>query len=321
MTVINADCRDAMRAMDADSVDAIVSDPPYGLSFMGKGWDRGVPGVDFWTEALRVVKPGAYMLAFGGARTFHRLACAIEDAGWEIQDCLSWLYGSGFPKHKSKLKPAWEPIILARRPAPRATLLNLDACRPDSGRWPANVALDEEAAAAMDEQSGECGSFLPAGRLYDGGDKTRNVYGKFAHTQTFSYGDSGGASRFFYCAKASRSEREAGLVGMPAKQRPGAFDDDAYEWKQPGGHVRARPARNHHPTVKPVALMRWLVRLITPTDGLVLDPFTGSGTTGVAAVLEGRRFVGCELSAEYAAIARARIAHAEAQAEPELDIA
>jgi DNA modification methylase len=129
LTVIQGDCLEVMPTLPADSVDAIITDPPYGLSFMGKHWDHGVPGVEFWKAAIRVAKPGSYLLAFGGTRTYHRLACAIEDAGFEIQDCLSWLYGSGFPKHKSKLKPAWEPIIMARKPAPKATLLNIDACR------------------------------------------------------------------------------------------------------------------------------------------------------------------------------------------------
>ena len=147
--VIHADCLDAMRAMPADSVDSIVSDPPYGLAFMGKEWDHGVPGVPFWAEALRVAKPGAHLVAFGGTRTYHRLACAIEDAGWEIRDCLSWLYGSGFPKSHNldgdwqgwgtALKPAWEPIILARKPlvgtvaanvaAHGTGALNVDGCR------------------------------------------------------------------------------------------------------------------------------------------------------------------------------------------------
>src|SRR5689334_21480892 len=126
---MHGDCLDMMRTLDADSIDAIVTDPPYGLKFMGKHWDHGVPGAAFWTEALRVAKPGTYLLAFGGTRTYHRMTCAIEDAGWEIHDCLCWLYGSGFPKHKSKLKPAYEPIVMARKPAPRATLLHIDACR------------------------------------------------------------------------------------------------------------------------------------------------------------------------------------------------
>lgn len=304
-----------MGAMEADSVDAIVTDPPYGLAFMGKGWDHAVPGVEFWSAALRVAKPGTYLLAFGGTRTFHRLAVAIEDAGWEIHDCLTWLYGSGFPKHKSKLKPAWEPIILARKPAKRATLLNIEQCRieaerptgwagvptgwaaggldsrepggrPVTGRYPANVVLDEDAAAMLDAQSG--------------------------------------ASRFFYCAKASRAEREAGLEGMPRRVagvgnvdeqsgRDSSLPSNQYRTdsrqRVARGETPTIPRANHHPTVKPIALMRWLVRLVAPEGGLVLDPFAGSGSTGCAAVLEGRQFIGAELDADYAAIARARIAH------------
>jgi site-specific DNA-methyltransferase (adenine-specific) len=352
--VIHGDCLDVMRGMPDASVDAVVTDPPYGLSFMGKDWDHGVPGVPFWREALRVAKPGAYLLAFGGTRTYHRLACAIEDAGFEVCDCLSWLYGSGFPKHKSKLKPAWEPIVMARKPAPRATLLNIDACRLEpgegverdgeasalrryttagstgfaptpgvrggdpAGRWPANVILDEDAAAALDEQSGEMRSTNPGSfqreltsRGYPGGGvgQRRAVDHPPVDIAKPGYGDSGGASRFFYTAKASRAEREAGLDGFAVKPC-GTMEDDAYEWKGGNGHApHNTKRRNSHPTVKPVALMRWLVRLVTPPDGVVLDPFTGSGTTGIAAVLESRRFVGIEREAEYVAIARARIAH------------
>lgn len=358
MTVLLGDCLDSMAAMDADSVDSIVSDPPYGLAFMGKVWDHGVPGEPFWREALRVAKPGAYLVAFGGTRTFHRLTCAIEDAGWEIRDCLSWLYGSGFPKSHNgpwggtALKPAWEPIILARKPligtvaknveAHGTGALNVDGCRigtgdnlnggayaakggrsalngdervgasagmfqagktvvsdfaQPSGRWPANVCLDEEAAGMLD---------LDDNAL----DLVDNAKGR---------------SRFFYTAKASRREREAGLEGMvlrpPAaesahstvcskcnRQRvnvSGACECDEPEWVR----VTQKPTANHHPTVKPIALMRWLCRLVTPPNGLVLDPFTGSGTTGCAAVLESFRFIGCEKEAEYVAIAEKRIAH------------
>ena len=349
--VRHGDCRELMAAMPAASVDAIVTDPPYGLAFMGKGWDHAVPGIEFWTEALRVAKPGTHLLAFGGTRTFHRLACAIEDAGWEIRDTLSWLYGSGFPKSHNgpwggtALKPAWEPIIMARKPLAGTVAanvaahgtggLNIDGCRigagrdyhdltvtqglssartsyeprkesrtfaPAAGRWPANVALDEDAAAMLDAQSGESASNWRRSKGAAVG--AADGYG-FKTRSNVSPDDSGGASRFFYCAKASRSEREAGLeaVAVKAVHRYGA---GLGEGKDPNA-----PAlnRNHHPTVKPVALMRWLVRLVTPAGGVVLDPFTGSGTTGVAAVQEGRRFIGCEREAEYVEIARRRIAH------------
>jgi site-specific DNA-methyltransferase (adenine-specific) len=459
-TLHTGDCRDVMATLPAESVDAIVCDPPYGLSFMGKGWDHGVPGVDFWVEALRVLKPGGHLIAFGGTRTYHRLAVAIEDAGFEVRDCLMWLYGSGFPKsldvskamdkqngeqrrarflrftewmrstgitakkineitdsfmgshyltdreqpavpteemfsklrphlptvpddieelvrmrtveaenfkarkvlsetrvdmfgeyevekvrtsgiankNENKrhtigasasvqiketapntdlakewhgwgtaLKPAYEPAILARKTL-RGTVadnvaqwgvggLNIDGCRvgdestlrPNSnaagvfvgkgnegqvngsasGRWPANVILDEEAAAALDEQSGV-----------------------------------GGASRFFYTAKASRSEREAGLDGVE-QIKADAMTGKEYREDRPTNHpMRA----NHHPTVKPIALMRYMIRLVAPRGAVVLDPFMGSGSTGCAAMVEGMQFVGIDITPEYVDIARQRIA-------------
>ncbi len=348
----HADCLDAMADMDAASVDAIVTDPPYGLAFMGKKWDRGVPGPEFWEAALRVAKPASYLLAFGGTRTEHRLACAIEDAGWTIQDKLMWLHGQGFPKGKGQLKPAWEPIIMARK-AGKGARLQVDACRipvdaggvddprlggkgtwrtdkmaanvyeggyagkrvgsSEMGRWPANVCLDEEAAAMLDEQAGPTSvtgnrtARSKAALVADTSWLTNN------HEST-EYTDSGGPSRFFYCAKASRAEREAGLEGMPLRLG-GVHDDDAF--REPGerkaNHTAPGMVRNPHPTVKPIALMRWLCRLVTPPGGLILDPFAGSGTTGCAAALEGFRFIGCEKEAEYAAIAEARIAHWGAQ--------
>ena len=290
-----------MRGLPDGSVGAVVTDPPYGLAFMGKEWDHGIPGVPFWAEALRVLKPGGYLAAFGGTRTYHRLACAIEDSGFQLQDCLMWLHGQGFPKGKTQLKPAWEPILLAYKPGKRT--LNVDACRIgttggttgtdyaktgllgiggkctitplNAGRWPANLLLDEEAARMLDEQSGERGGGLGvrgAGSL-DG----RSSFAMPGQGQTVGYGDSGGASRFFYTAKASRSDRGLG---------------------------------NDHPTVKPSKLMRWLVRLIAPPGGTVLDPFLGSGTTAVACVLEGFSCIGIEREPHYLDIARARVAHA-----------
>jgi site-specific DNA-methyltransferase (adenine-specific) len=359
--VHNGDCLDVMAGMADNSVDAVVTDPPYGLTFLGKDWDRGVPGVPFWEQALRVAKPGAHLLAFGGTRTYHRLACAIEDAGWEVRDCLAWVYGSGFPKSHNgpwggtALKPAYEPIILARKPLCGTVAanvaawgcggLNVDGCRvetgevtgwggggsdgfggygggaprPASGRFPANLVHDGSdevlagfpvtgaAKASMRglQHSGRHGGMADlGGNIADGTDYVRG------------HDDLGGsAARFFYCAKASRGEREAGLWwDFEQKARPTM-----------GSGIGGQPDqtrqnnRNIHPTIKPIALMRWLVRLVTPPRGLVLDPFTGSGTTGCAAVLEGMAFVGAELSAEYAEIARARIAHHAAQGVLELE--
>lgn len=353
--IINADCLDAMRAMEAASVDAVVTDPPYGLLFMGSKWDHGVPGVPFWTEALRVAKPGAHLLAFGGTRTFHRLACAIEDAGWVIRDCIMWVYGSGFPKSHNldgdwdgwgtALKPAWEPIIVARKPLCGTVAenvarygtgaLNVDGCRVELcgdvkvggfgsgkigfnggdargakwtsdtlGRWPANLCHDgsPEVMAGFPESEGQIGGNNdPNGSLgYRGGARGISLPG---------IPDSGSAARFFYCAKASREDREAGL------REAGRSTMGDGIGMQPAQSILSR---NTHPTVKPTDLMRWLVRLVTPPGGLVLDPFCGSGSTGKAAILEDRRFVGCELSPEYAEIARARCAHAAASHTPDL---
>lgn len=340
--ILTGDCLDVLPTLAIASVDAVVTDPPYGLAFMGKAWDHGVPGAPFWSATLHVVKPGAYLLAFGGTRTFHRLACAIEDAGWELQDTLSWLYGSGFPKHKSKLKPGWEPIILARRPASKATPLNIDACRlpvsdaayaancsgdrghadnrtremdfgmtagsaHEGGRWPANVLLDEDAAALLDEQSGTLTSGANPTRR--GSNKFASTYGDFVGQERCEPArgvDVGGASRFYYCAKASRAERDAGLTGekrpllwSSGTQSPGTFQSAGTD----------KSARNHHPTVKPLALMRWLCRLITPPGGTILDHFAGSGSTGCAAELEGFNSILIEREAEYAEIIRARVAH------------
>jgi DNA modification methylase len=467
-----------MAAMAEGSVDAIVCDPPYELAFMGRAWDQQGVAYDpaTWAQALRVLKPGAHLLAFGGTRTFHRVTVAIEDAGFEIRDCLSWLYGSGFPKSLdvskaidkrpgvtrhaefaahlrermaakgysntfdvaeavigrrtgavanwqkyqwpeakwwpalrdlldldeswgdviaeadrektgerevgklavapgqsadrsatsidltsaatpdaeqwqgwgTALKPAWEPIVVARKPlaatvaanvlAHGTGALNVDGCRiagsvpqtthgvfsrqgelygkfrdePEpsmvnaSGRWPANTVLSHDECCVpigerrvrgssgvrvlwacipgcpvrmLDEQSGNLrarGNVSPTRREQSGGVTGWGI----GPDGPADVGDAGGASRFFYCAKASRAERNAGI---PAN-------------------------RNVHPTVKPIDLMRWLVRLVTPPGGTVLDPFAGSGTTGCAVLLEGFDFIGCEREAEYVEIAKARIA-------------
>lgn len=293
-TIHTADCCELLPALDEASFDSCVTDPPYELGLMGKAWDRsGVAHrAETWRTVLRVLKPGGHLLAFGGSRTYHRLVCALEEAGFEIRDCIMWLYGSGYPKSKqlgdglgTGIKPAHEPIVLARRPPVGSATHNheawgtgalriddcripgTDVCDAPCGRWPANVLLDEEAAALLDEQAGH-------------------------HV-----------SRFFYCPKPSPRERDTGLEGMPSV---------------PTGLLKGLKGEssraNHHPSVKPVALMRYLCRLVTPVQGTVLDPFAGSGSTGVAAVEEGLSFVGFEREPQYAEIASRRIAHA-AQAE------
>lgn len=344
--LILGDCLEVMAGMEPDSVDAVVTDPPYSLSFMSKAWDETLPGVDVWEQALNVLKPAHYLMAFGGTRTHHRLMCALEDAGFEIRDTLMWLYGSGFPKGKGNLKPAWEPIILCRKPGAKVRPLGIDECRiegaPDcpgstppssvagrrgsmagsmervdysqpSGRWPANLILDETSGAMLDEQTGMLTSGVPGVRRKP--HETNAMAGRLGllGEQEVGYADSGGASRFFYCAKASRAERNAGCEGLEAKVK------DA-EYRQPIGnpladriHGCGAKATNHHPTVKPVALMSWLVRLIALPGATVLDPFMGSGTTGVACAQEGREFIGIEREPEYLEIAKARIDNATRQ--------
>ncbi len=482
--VHTGDCREVLPLIAADSIDACVTDPPYGLGFMGKDWDHGVPGVHFWQEVLRVLKPGAHLVAFGGTRTYHRLAVAIEDAGFEVRDCLGWLYGSGFPKSLdvskaidkmngrddlrrefgawlrvqreragltaaevnrqmgtpqgcgwwegkgagakwdlhlpgretyarlkallslpsdwdeyiewaeaerekvgekeqgrlavapgaganrsavilditapatdsakqwqgwgTALKPAWEPIILARKPLVGTVAanvqehgtgaLNIDGCRVETtdgyqdnavtqgvngartsyapagaprtfepqpgGRWPANICHDgsEEVLAVFPD--------VKAGVAV-----RHNSGGKNCHSDTIKpvmddlgYDDSGSAARFFYCAKASREDRNEGLSGFgPRVVNTDTPPGTAGASPRGSSAGRSGATENHHPTVKPTDLMRWLCRLITPPGGTVLDPFMGSGSTGKAADIEGFDFIGIELDPEYAEIARARI--------------
>lgn len=356
-TIYHGDCLEVLPSIESTSIDAVVTDPPYGLGFMGKQWDSLPPGEAVASELLRVLKPGGHLVAFGGTRTYHRLATSIEDAGFEIRDCLVWLYGSGFPKSHNlagdregwgtALKPAFEPIVLARKPlegtvaanvAEHGTgALNIAATRIgteggtrkagaqkfgwagsntgesvdvqsiEAGRWPANVLLDPEAGRQLDEEAGEAGASGRASGPTRSGESTSIARGQMNGVDQAApfYEDSGGPSRFFYTAKASRAERNAGLDGFAKKplnwssgeQTPGTFQSEGTD----------RSARNYHPTVKPIDLMRWLVRLITPPRGLVLDPFTGSGTTGIAATLEGFRFLGIEREPEYLDIAQARV--------------
>lgn len=371
--LIGGDCRTVLARFTEHRFDAAVTDPPYELGFMGKEWDRS--GVAFqaetWAAVLRVLKPGGHLVAFGGSRTFHRIAVAIEDAGFEVRDTLCWLYGTGFPKSLNvgkaldaarqwegwgtALKPGWEPIILARKPLDGTVAenvqrwgtgaLNVDGCRIETtenlnggayasqgttrddgwgmerggagkyvqpaGRWPPNVCLDEEAAALLDAQSGILKSGAKKAAEQPNG--LNAVYGRGMGGMSGSTASTGGASRFFYCAKASRAERDAGCESLPERSGGQATDreDDSAGLSSPrAGAGRRGGARNHHPTVKPIALMRWLVRLVTPPGGAVLDPFTGSGSTGVAALEEGFQFCGVEREAEYLEIARCRVERA-----------
>lgn len=347
VSVVNLDCIVGMRLLLADaSVDAVVTDPPYELGFMGKGWDAtGIANsVEMWREVFRVLKPGGHVLAFSGTRTYHRMVCAIEDAGFEIRDQIGWAYGSGFPKSHNlggewegwgtALKPAWEPICVGRKPFKGTVAANVLAhgtgainiaasrvasetptgwggggdARPVDGRWPANLIHDggDEVLAAFPQAAGQ----LADASTSDTPRAGQNVYGAMRRGPSAAAArveSDKSAARFFYCAKASQADRDEGLGAFTPRadsaHRKTNLDETADNPYLRGTTER----RNIHPTVKPTALMRYLCRLITPGGGLVLDPFTGSGSTGKAAALEGFRFIGFEQSAEYAAIAQARI--------------
>lgn len=437
VTIGLGDCLTQLRAMPDNSVDSIVTDPPYGLSFMGKKWDYDVPSVEIWAECLRVLKPGGHLLAFAGTRTQHRMAVRIEDAGFEIRDMIAWVYGSGFPKSLdvskaidknggvsvawfgawfrawregrgitrqevaalfpsrtgnltgcvanwelglnmptpdqfnaicdrydlpfkslaaaerevvgqrttgvgtgrgstpimgdgnrdvtapateaarqwegwgTALKPALEPITVARKPLEGTVAanvlehgtgaLNIDGCRvAATDKTPAPVGVFVGSAIGptglRGERDGSADSLgrWPANLIHDGSVEVADVFGDPA--------------RFFYCAKASKRDRDEGLESHPVRQT------GALSGRADGSLGATAQGKNHHPTVKPTDLMRYLCRLVTPPGGTVLDPFTGSGSTGKAAVLEGFRFIGFELDIHYADIAATRILNAQREA-------
>lgn len=363
MTIITGDCLTEMAKMPDNSIDFIVTDPPYGLYFMGKDWDSSIPSMGYWQQALRICKPGSMLAAFGGSRTHHHLMLAIESAGWEIRDVIMWIYGSGFPKsnnfgknrtnpewHKfgTALKPAYEPIILAMKKldgtfnqnAQRwgCSGINIDDSRIETtenltrdclglassvnegykrpyheiaekkvygstkGRWPANIILDEEAAEQLDQMSGVSKSpkAIVKGTKSSGGILNRCEGNRLSNS---GHGDSGGASRFFYCPKASSRERNEGLEGIPIIScGTGALRDNGI----------GKLAQNTHPTVKPISLMKYIIKLLAPPGNpTLLDPFAGSGSTLVAATELGINSIGIELSEEYSEIARKRIEHAK----------
>jgi site-specific DNA-methyltransferase (adenine-specific) len=422
--VLAGSCLDRLLELEDCSIDAVVTDPPYELGFMGKSWDSsGIAyNVEVWRQCLRVLKPGGHVLAFGGSRTWHRLAVAIEDAGFELRDSIAWIYGSGFPKsldvskaidkaagaerevigtviHGGRvdsvtagethggesggynfsteqsitapatddakkwqgwgtaLKPAFEPVVVGRKPLTGTVAsnvlaygvggLNIDGTRigteggtkglsnPDvslrdkssdfatgrgsepisAGRWPSNVMLDEFTAGWVDQQSGFSKSTGVINRWTDGAKPFGNGAGS-PYESVQGVADSGGASRFFYVAKASKRDRNEGLEEFPERigENGNKWTDQDY---RRGDTEPVTGRKNFHPTVKPTELMRNLIRLVTPLGGTVLDPFTGSGSTGKAAILEGMQFVGCELTPEYLPIIEGRINYAVSVKEQE----
>ena len=409
-TLYHGDNRQILPTLAENSVDAIVTDPPYELGFMGKSWDAS--GVAFdpatWREALRVLKPGGHLIAFSGSRTYHRMAVAIEDAGFEIRDQIMWIYGSGFPKSHNiekainkidgvefiekpasgvgfmnaegaggynttinqleqvgdsteraadwqgwgtALKPAHEPMVLARKPLIGTVAanvltygtggLNIDGARVGKTveTWPKSRSFPygQDRTYGSKDAPTELTQEAPAGRwpanvIHDGSDEVVALFpdkaggGHWSKTKVTGYGEFGGgkseyfgqgekdgfgsAARFFYCAKASKRDRNEGLDGFEAKNNGKMMRNANNTSEEPSvGFERfaTEPSANHHPTVKPTDLMRYLCRLITPPNGTVLDPFMGSGSTGKAAMYEGFKFIGVEMTDEYLPIAKARI--------------
>ena len=443
-TLYNGDCLEEMKNLPDNSVDSIVTDPPYGISFMGKGWDHSVPSKEVWAECFRVLKPGGHLLAFAGTRTQHRMAVNIEDAGFEIRDMIAWVYGSGFPKslniskaidkaagaerevvgkrehptlkdktkidrpsqtqyHASNtikdewnitapatddakkwdgwgtaLKPALEPITVARKPLEEKTVAanvlkyGTGAINIDESRIPTNPDVDDprlggkgsfktdkaaknvyEGGYAGNEISSSSLGRFPANLIHDGSEEVTELFpytksgaltpdqqlkggyagkndnGIFGSAERGGLGNyqssEGSAARFFYCAKTSKKDRNEGLDDFEPKSIGGKGNGirrvcatcgtDALEAHLCECEVKdwVNPAnkKNNHPTVKPTDLMRYLVRMVTPKGGTVLDPFMGSGSTGKAAMLEGFEFVGIELDPDYIQIAEARIKFAD----------
>ena len=315
--------------MDACSVDSVVTDPPYGLSFMGKRWDYDVPSVEIWAECLRVLKPGGHLLAFAGTRTQHRMAVRIEDAGFDIRDKIAWVYGSGFPKSHNldgewegwgtALKPALEPITVARKPLNVTVAanvaewgtgaINVDGCRvgADEGRPLIESRSDPSLNAFGDGLNGSrhAGTTTqgrwPANLIHDGSDEVVRLFPSQKSPATYVRSVVGQSSPAPMDRDAGKKDTRAIAVGHGDSGSAARFFYCAKASKADRG------GDNKHPTVKPTDLMRYLCRLVTPLGGVVLDPFMGSGSTGKAAMLEGFRFLGIEREADYVEIARARI--------------
>lgn len=400
--IINGNSLEVLKSFDQNSIDTIITDPPYGLTsitkrfgkenstaakygkdgsfsrlskgFMGKLWDgTGIEyNVDFWKECLKVLKPGGYLLAFGGTRTFHRIACAIEDAGFEIRDTLMWLFGTGFPKshnitefkgYGTSLKPAYEPIIMARKPIENSVVnnmlkygvggLNIDECRIESETITSHNAPKGTFAGGQPNRGSDTSSYksyegrFPANVITDGSDEVKanmpNTKSNGGNLSTYNFKDSekgnlsfgqnnkilqrletdyvapndeGSACRYYYCAKASKKDRDEGLEDFEEKQTTDGCIRNNKETARIFG-CNSVLRHNSHPCVKPTELMQYLIRLVAPNGATILDPFAGSGSTGKAVMFENRernknyKFIGIELEKEYLPIIVARIKYAK----------
>jgi len=406
IVIYQGDCLDILPTLEANSIDSIVTDPPYGLSFMGKKWDYDVPSVDVWRECLRVLKPGGHLLSFAGTRTQHRMAVNIEDAGFEIRDMIAWVYGSGFPKSLNvgkavdklqgnereisgyeerfgregrkancgfkeeyvgasgtqdqsamkpimlpvseeakqwegwgtALKPALEPITVARKPLEKGLTvaenclkwgvggINIDGCRVKIGdeKIPRlNIAYerkgDNNFGGGKDKRQGtitgdESSGRFPANLIHDGSQEVLELFPNTGNgVGQRTYDGSGSAARFFYCAKASKSERNMGCEGLEnhkpcyESHRPNYENTHGIETPFAGTGRGGKDLKNNHPTVKPIALMEYLVKLVTREGQTVLDPFAGSGTTGIACKNLNRNAILIEREGDYIEIAGRRI--------------
>jgi len=377
MRLHNGDCLNVLKMMIEDEVfvDSIVTDPPYELGFMGRSWDS--TGIAFqketWELCFKVLKPGGHLLAFSGSRTYHRMAVAIEDAGFEIRDQVMWLYGSGFPKsmnvgkivdkklrgvgvgksdpksplHGTKrqkidgsnakhdmsplyktqnveyeyehdiskqwdgwgtaLKPAHEPLVLARKPLSEKSIAD-NVLKWGTG----GINIDECRVEGNDAKYPDSNPVMNSGKYAQNENAKRKKVVRKSRDENGVWTDDNSASRYFYCAKTSKAERNQGLDNFPIKQTQGGgggigdYKDDVNSASGKFGSEKA-PSKNTHPTVKPIKLMKYLCRLITPKGGTVLDPFMGSGSTGMAAKEENFEFVGIEKEEQYFNIASARI--------------
>jgi DNA modification methylase len=417
--VINGNSAEILKTYPDNSFDCVVTDPPYGINFLGKAWDSNTGDKEVYEQCLRVLKPGGHLLAFSAARTYHHLAMTVELCGFEIRDQIMWIYGSGFPKSQdvgrqidksqnkgkfigtgatqisggpkefpdgalprsekmihepetdeakqwsgwgTQLKPAHEPIVMARKPMKQPIkdnvqeygtgAINIDATRvgddimpigaheqtknlfdpnkksaysekTNIGRFPANVILDREAGKILDEQAPKVGNLFSGKRTKSSttGSGHSLVKEKHKGEDNGVFDGLGGASRFFYCPKVNRKERHIGC-DMENAPRPGSnghgggvYENDTWSDSLQNVNITSNE-HNTHPTVKPIELMKYLIKLVTPPNGHILDPFNGSGSTGCAAVELGFDYTGIELDPNYVEIANKRISHWESECKP-----